>query len=147
MNNLNTKFAPYETQDIWTLSSKKISRCCYGAILKAIKLEDIEECRIAYAEANYCVDWYRKVALEQFCTNDLIASFIVQINTADDCPPLFTSREFGKFLFVDPDFYRYIESLVTEDIRPFGRRITMQKIWFMSKAMLYANHMNKLMTE
>lgn len=147
MTNLKTKFEPYETKDIWTLSSKKISNCCYRAIFKAIKMEDIEESRIAYADVKYCVDWLRKVECEQVCTNDLIASFIVQINAADDCPPLFTYREFGKFLFVDQDLYSYIKSLVNEDVRPFGRRITMEKLLFMHTALLYADHMNQLTSE
>lgn len=147
MNNLKTKFEPHGTKDIWTLSSKKIAQCCYGAILNAIKLEDIEESRNAYAEVKYCIDWYRQVAVEQCCNYDLITSFIVQINTADDCPPLFTSREFGKFLFIDADLYCYVSSLVTEDNRPFGQRITMDKLKFMHKSMLFADRMSYLKSE
>lgn len=142
MDKLKTKFAPYDDQNIWNLDEDEISDCFDYWLEKSLKGQDLEEFSSSYQCMLFVLHWYINMILDDISYVDFVlfySSWIYEkeeIFIADCAKPY----ELAKLIYVDQNLKKYIDSIVKDEIQPYGLHLTPTKRTYLKEALHYAKN-------
>jgi hypothetical protein len=142
MTNLTTKFSPYEDQNIWDLDEDQVFECFEYWLEKALHDQELEDFRASYQCMLFVLHWYINMTPDDIFYADFVLFHSAWIYLDDevfmtDCAKPY---ELAKLIYVDEVLKKYLESILNDQIQPYGLQLTSSKRLYLKHALHYAKN-------
>jgi hypothetical protein len=142
MTNLKTKFAPYEDQNIWDLDEDQVFDCFTYWLEKSLHDQKIEECEVSYQYMSFVLHWYLNMIGDDFYHVDFVLfhSAWIYLDDEDFMTDSAKHYELAKIIYLDEELKKYIESILSDKVKPYGLELSTSKRLYLEKALDYAKN-------